>query len=334
MRRGAIVRILGLGIVITILVGLVAVLIPWLPDPASEQMKRIEDVYWFATIICIGIFALVMSVLIYSVMTFRAAPEDESDGPSIHGNTSLEIVWTVVPAILVIAIGVVSAVVLSQNGDKGSNPMTIKVFAQQFSWRFEYPDNKGVKSYELMLPINRNITFDLQSADVIHSFWIPAMGQKQDVVPGIDTSIVITPTRLGRFPLVCVELCGLGHATMRTPVTVVSQADFDKWVADQQSGGAKDADGAAIFSSAGCGGCHAFKPANTNGAIGPDLDNLAADAGKAGEDPAEYVKESIVDPNKVIANGYAKDVMPGDFGSSLSPKEIDALVTYLTAGTQ
>ena len=144
---------------ITILVGLVAVLIPWLPDPASEQMKRIEDVYWFATIICIGIFALVMSVLIYCVMTFRAAPEDESDGPSIHGHTGLEIVWTVVPAILVIAIGVVSAVVLSQNGDKGNDPMTVRVFAQQFSWRFEYPDSKGVKSYELMMPVNRNITF-------------------------------------------------------------------------------------------------------------------------------------------------------------------------------
>jgi cytochrome c oxidase subunit 2 len=333
VRRGAIVRILGLGIVITILVGLVAVLIPWLPDPASEQMKRIEDVYWFATIICIGIFALVMSVLIYSVMTFRAAPEDESDGPSIHGHTGLEIVWTVVPAILVIAIGVVSAVVLSQNGDAGKNPMTVKVFAQQFSWRFEYPDSKGIKSYELVIPVNRNITFKLQSADVIHSFWIPAMGQKQDLVPGIDTSIVITPTRTGHFPLVCAELCGLGHATMRSPVTVVSQADFDKWVAEQQGSGSKGADGAAVFSSAGCGGCHAFKPANTNGAIGPDLDNVAADAKKAGEDPAAYVKESIVDPNKVIASGYAKDVMPGDFGKSLSPKEIDALVKYLTAGT-
>jgi cytochrome c oxidase subunit 2 len=334
VRRGAIVRIFGLGIVITILVGLVAVLIPWLPDPASEQMRRIEDVYWFATVICIGIFALVMSVLIYSVMTFRAAPEDESDGPSIHGHTGLEIVWTVVPAILVIAIGVVSAVVLSQNGDAGTNPMTIRVFAQQFSWRFEYPDSKGLKSYELVMPVNRNITFELQSADVIHSFWIPAMGQKQDVVPGIDTSIVITPTRTGRFPLVCVELCGLGHATMRSPVTVVSQANFDKWIAEQQGDSSKDADGAAVFSSAGCGGCHAFKPANTNGAIGPNLDNVAADATKAGEDPAAYVKESIVDPNKVIASGYAKDVMPGDFGKSLSAKEIAALVTYLTAGTQ
>ena len=87
---------------------------------------------------------------------------------------------------------------------------------------------------------------------------------------------------------------------------MVSQAEFDKWVESSRATGSKDADGAAVFSSAGCGGCHAFKPANSNGAIGPDLDNLAADAEKAGEDPAAYVKESIVDPNKVIAHGYAK----------------------------
>ena len=156
---------------------------------------------------------------------------------------------------------------------------------------------------------------------------------RQDVVPGIDTSIVITPTKTGRFPLVCTELCGLGHATMRSPVNVVSQADFDAWVKEQQGDSGGAADGKAVFTAAGCGGCHAFTPAGTNGAIGPKLDNIAADAEKAGEDPAAYVKESIVDPNKVLAPGFAKDVMPGDFGSSLSPKEIDALVTYLTAGS-
>ena len=263
MRRGAIVRIAAIGIVIAILVSLVAVLIQWLPTSASKQMDRIEFVYWFATVICIGIFSLVMAVLIYSVWKFRAPPEDESDGPSIHGHTGLEIVWTVVPAILVIAIGVLSAVVLSQNGNAGTNPMTIKVFAQQFSWRFEYPDNGGVKSGELVLPVDRNITFEMKSADVIHSFWIPAMGQKQDLVPGIDTSIVITPTRTGTFTLVCTELCGLGHATMRVRVRVVSQQpDFDslgEGTAGRQA--AQAASGAAVFASAGCGGCHTFTPA-------------------------------------------------------------------------
>ena len=321
----------GIGIVVAILVTLVAVLIPWLPTSASEEMDRIEFVYWFATVICVAIFALVMAVIIYSMMAFRAPPEDESDGPSIHGHTGLEIAWTVVPAILVIAVGVVSAVVLSQNGNAGTNPLTIKVFAQQFAWRFEYPDDKGVKSYELVMPVGRGIKFEMQSADVIHSFWIPEMGQKQDLVPGITTRLVVTPKRIGTFTLVCTELCGLGHATMRGPVRVLSQQDFAAWVKEQQVGGSKGDPGAAVFASAGCGGCHAFTPAGTNGAIGPNLDNLVADAKKAGEDPTAYVKESIVDPDKILAPGYAAGVMPASYGDSLSAKEIDALVKYLAA---
>jgi cytochrome c oxidase subunit 2 len=321
----------GIGIVVAILVTLVAVLIPWLPTSASEQMDRIEFVYWFATVISIAIFSLVMAVIIYSVITFRSPPEDESDGPSIHGHTGLEIAWTVVPAILVISIGVLSAFVLSQNGNAGTNPLTIKVFAQQFAWRFEYPDSKNIKSYELFMPVNRNITFEMQSADVIHSFWIPDMGQTQDLVPGITTHLVITPNRTGTFTLVCTELCGLGHATMRAPVRVVSQQAFATWVKEQQAGGSRPHAGAAVFASAGCGGCHTFTPAGSNGAVGPNLDNVAADAKKAGEDPAAYVRESIVDPNKVVVNGYAAGVMPGTFGKSLSVQEIDALVNYLTA---
>jgi cytochrome c oxidase subunit 2 len=161
VRRGAIVRITLIGVVVAIITSLVAILIPWLPDPASKQMDRIEFAYWFATVICIGIFAVVMAVLIYSVFAFRVAPDDDSDGPSIHGNTNLEIAWTVVPAVLVIAIGVLSAVILSQNGNAGTNPMTIKVIAQQFAWRFEYPDSKNLKSNELVMPVDRNITFEL-----------------------------------------------------------------------------------------------------------------------------------------------------------------------------
>ena len=321
----------GIGIVVAILVTLVAVLIPWLPTSASEEMDRIEFVYWFATVICIAIFSLVMAVIIYSVMTFRAAPEDESDGPPIHGNTGLEIVWTVVPAILVIAIGVLSAFVLSKNGQAGPNPLNVNVFAQQFAWRFVYPDDGSIKTGELVLPVNRSAKFEMESADVIHSFWIPDMGQKQDLVPGIKTSIIVTPTRTGVFSLVCAELCGVGHATMRANVRVLSQEDFAAWVEERKSGGGGGADAAAaIFADAGCGGCHTFAPAGSTGEIGPDLDNLVAAAQKAGQDPADYVREAIVDPGKVIAPGYEDGVMPPSFGETLSAEQIDALVAYLT----
>ncbi len=327
-------RVAGIGVVVAILVTLVAVLIPWLPTSASEEMDRIEFVYWFATVISIGIFALVASVIIYSVMTFRAAPEDEADGPSIHGHTGLEVVWTVIPAVLVVAIGILSAVVLSQNGKAGTNPLAVKVFAQQFAWRFEYPQQDKLKSLELVLPVGRSVRLDMTAADVIHSFWIPEMGQKQDLVPGLQTKLVVTPKREGTFTLVCTELCGLGHATMRAPVRVLSQAGFDAWVKEQQSGGGGADKGAAVFTSAGCGGCHAFKPAGTNGQIGPSLDNLVADAKKAGEDPLAYVKESIVEPNKVVVSGYSAGVMPQTYGESLSTEEIDALVKYLTGAKE
>jgi cytochrome c oxidase subunit 2 len=329
VRRGSIFRISLYGLAAAGVVTLVALLIQWLPESASKQMDRITFVYWFTTAICIAIFGVVAGVIIYSVLHFRAQPDDDSDGPPIHGHTGIEIVWTIIPALLVIAIGVVSAVVLSENGRAGTNPMHIRVFAQQFAWNFKYPSEKGLTSTELVLPVHRNIRFELQAADVIHSFWVPEFGQKQDAVPGIATHIDVTPTRTGRFTLICTELCGLGHATMRAPVRVVTGAEFAAWVKKQQQGGGGGGSGAAGFTSSGCGSCHTFKPAGSNGQIGPDLDNLAADAKKAGVPLEQYVKESIVDPDKYIVPGYQKGVMPANFGQTLGQQGVQALVQYL-----
>jgi cytochrome c oxidase subunit 2 len=321
----------AIGIVTAIVVTLVAVLIPWLPDSASVEMDRITFVYWFATVISIGIFALVMAVIIYSMIAFRVQPDDESDGPPIHGHTGLEIVWTAIPAVLVVAIGVLSAVVLSRNAEAGPRPLTVNVYAQQFAWRFVYPDQDGLRSNELVLPVDRGIEFVMTSADVIHSFWIPEMGQKQDVLPGVETGIVVTPTREGSFALICTELCGLGHATMRAPVRVLSESAFDEWVASQQEeetqGGA---DGASVFASAGCGGCHTFAAAGSSGEIGPALDDLAVAANDAGVPFDEFVRDSITNPNGVIASGFKPDVMPKTYGDSLTAEELEALVVFLT----
>ena len=319
---------------------LVAVLIPWLPEPASEEMDRIVFTYWFATVICIGIFALVAAVIIEAVWAFRVQPDDDTDGPPIHGHTGLEVAWTVVPAVLVIAIVVVSAVVLAKNADAGDDALQVKVFAQQFAWRFDYEG--GVQSDVLVMPVDRSVEFEMQSADVIHSLWIPEMGQKQDVVPGVTQKIVITPTRTGSFTLICTELCGLGHSTMRAPVRVLEQTAFATWLDKQEAattgngaggegtGGTAQELGATTFASAGCGGCHAFAKAGSDAEIGPSLDDLAASAEKAGKPLPEYVRESIVDPNAVVAEGYQPGVMPPTFGETLSPEALDALVSYLT----
>ena len=352
IRRAALVKMVVIFVISTIIATLVAVLIPWLPDSASEEMDRITFTYWFATIICIGIFALVAAVIVEAVWAFRVQPEDDTDGPPIHGHTGLEIAWTVVPAVLVIAIGIVSAVVLSQNADAGNDPLKVRVFAQQFAWQFRYDDD--VRSDELVLPVDRGIEFEMESADVIHSFWIPEMGQKQDVVPGVTTTIVVTPTKTGRFTLICTELCGLGHATMRAPVRVLEKAAFEKWLAqlradEAEDGGGQGGGGAGgggaggggagggaqelgrtTFADAGCGGCHAFGPAGTDAEIGPSLDGLAANAEAAGVPVAEFVRQSIVDPSAVLAEGYQDGVMPKDYAESLTPEQLDALVGYLS----
>jgi cytochrome c oxidase subunit 2 len=334
VRRGSIFRISLYGLAAAGGVTVVAFVFKWLPTSASEQMDRITAVYWFATAICIGIFGVVAGVIAYSVLHFRAQPDDESDGPPIHGHTGLEIAWTVMPALLVIAIGVVSAVVLAKNGRAGANPLHVNVLARQFAWQFAYPDNGNVKSTELVLPVHKNVRFDLQAADVIHSFWVPQFGQKQDAVPGTHQHLVVTPTRTGSFTVVCTELCGLGHAAMRAPARVVSEKDFLAWIQQQkQVAGGTGGGGAQVFSANGCGNCHTFKPANSKGQIGPDLDNLAADAKKAGKPLANYVKESIVDPNAYVVPSYKPNVMPGNYGDTLTPPQIDALVKYLTGKT-
>jgi cytochrome c oxidase subunit II len=330
MRRGSIVRIVVVALLVGVLVSLVAVLIDWLPDPASEEMERIEFVYWFATIICIAIFALVAGSMLYMIVRFRAAPDDDSDGPPIHGHTGLEIAWTLVPVVLVTAIAIVSAVVLARNDDTGERPLRINVTGQQFAWTFEYPEQRNLRvGGELVLPLDRPVKLTLRANDVIHSFWVPNMGQKQDAVPGIETHLVITPNKLGNYPLMCTELCGLGHSVMRASLRVVRPAAFAAWVKEQQGAGGGGQTGAQLFSALGCGGCHAFAPAGTDAEIGPSLDNLEADAKRAGQPLKEYVRQSIVEPSAYIVPGYETPMPAFD---TLMDEQLDALVQYLTGG--
>jgi cytochrome c oxidase subunit 2 len=233
--RKGIVQLVAIGVVIGVAVTLVAVLFQWLPTSASEEFDRIQDIYWFATIMSIVIFALVSAVVVYSVWKWRVPPDDDAEGPPIHGHTGLEIVWTAIPAILVVALGIVSAIVLSENGQAKDNQLQVTATGQQFAWKFEYPELGEFTTGELVLPVNRQAKFTMEAVDVIHSFWVPQFGQKMDAVPGIQTTILVTPTRTGEFAVVCAELCGLGHATMRAKARVVTEEEFDAWIEEQNA---------------------------------------------------------------------------------------------------
>ncbi|MDX6484551.1 MAG: cytochrome c oxidase subunit, partial [Gaiellaceae bacterium] len=277
----------------------------------------------------IVIFALVVAVLLYSVVRFRAAPDDDSDGPPIHGHTGLEILWTLIPTVLVTAIGIVSAIVLARDDALGQNVLRINVNAQQFAWSFSYPDSKNLTTGTLRLPVHRSVLLTFKSRDVIHSFWVPEFGQKQDTVPGLTTTLHITPNRIGTYPVICTELCGLGHAVMRTQTVVMSQAAFEKWLGGQTkaTGSANPSvSGAAIFKNNACGGCHTLQAAGAAGKVGPDLDKLPAYAQAAGKPLQSFIEESVTTPSAYTEKGFPKGVMPP---FELPKDQLDALVQYL-----
>lgn len=337
MRRGSIASLVGIGLVAGGVAAAVALLLPWLPTPASREAGRIDFIFWFTVTICIVIFAIVTAVILYAVTHFRAAPDDDSDGPPIHGHTQLEIVWTLIPTLLVTSIAVASAIVLSKDDALGKNVLHVNVTAQQFAWTFSYPDAKNLTSATLMLPKGRSVLLTFTSKDVIHSFWVPEFGQKQDTVPGIHPTLHITPDRIGTFDVVCTELCGLGHATMRSTAIVMTPVAFDKWLKGQTkaiSSPSAGQAGAAVFKNNGCGACHTLTAAGASAKVGPDLDKLPAWARQAKQPLEAFVRDSIVKPNAYIQPGYPRNVMPQTFGQALSKQQLDALVQYLITSSK
>ncbi len=236
MRRGSIVQLIVIGVLAGAIASAFALIPNWLPEPASKEAGRIDFVFWFVTGICIFVFSIVAAVSVFAVWKFRAKPDDDSDGAPIHGHTGLEIAWTAVPTLLVTSIAVVSAIVLAKDDAQGANPLRVEVTAQQFFWSYRYPEFGNKESDVLRLPVNRSIVLHMTSKDVIHSFWVPEFRQKQDIVPGIHPTLHITPTKVGTYPVICTELCGLGHALMRSRAIVMTDDAFQKWAA--QKGGA------------------------------------------------------------------------------------------------
>jgi cytochrome c oxidase subunit 2 len=346
VRRGAIVQLTLLALILGGITTAVAVIPNWLPPSAAEQADRIDFVFWYVTVICIVIYAIVIATLVYSAWKFRVAPDDDSDGPPTHGHTGLEIGWTAIPFALVTSMAIVSAIVLARNDRTGKDPLNVCVTAQQFAWSFTYPkpneacklDNfrkTGVTSSVLRLPLGRPARFTLTALDVIHSFWVPEFGQKQDAVPGTTTNVTVTPNKVGTYPIVCTELCGLGHAVMRSTVIVMPKVEFASWVnkSGKATGGGGAAAGKTVFVNNGCGACHTLKAAKSTGKIGPDLDKLPDEAQKAGQPLEQFVRESIVNPDAYVEKGYPANVMPKNF-ASLPKDQLDALVAYLVQASK
>jgi cytochrome c oxidase subunit 2 len=342
--RRTVTQMVVVGLIASVLGIALGLVIDWFPTQGSTQADKIDS-FWDVLIICsVPFFVLVTTVVLFSVRDFRMRPGQENmDGPPIHGNTKLEVVWTAVPAILLVGLCTYAYLVLhdiEKAPAAASKERHVLVTGQQFTWTFSYNEGgKRFSSAQLYVPEGESVKFDIQTRDVLHDFWVPAWRMKIDAVPGMKTHYRVTPTRLGNYPVVCAELCGLGHAFMRQTAHVLSKADFAKWVqkmtakpkAPAGGGGQTGAvDAKALFTqgetktgATACGGCHKLTDAGTTGGVGPQLDKVLK-----GKDEA-FIRQSILQPDAFIAPGFDKGIMPANYGQLLSKPEVDALVKYL-----
>lgn len=229
--RLPIVKMLLVTIALTVVISAVMVPINWNGQGASTAAPKIDHLLNVMIVLSAFVFSLVMVMLFYALWKFKAKPGDESDGEPIHGNTRLEIAWTVIPTIIVLFGGIYSWLVLNDIEAKANDAMTVDVFSQQYAWSFGYPGKDlAFSEGELHVPVDRQVQFKMHALDVIHSFWVPEWRIKKDNVPGITTTATVTPNKVGTYQLICTELCGFGHAAMRAKVVVESPEDFEKWV--------------------------------------------------------------------------------------------------------
>jgi len=229
-----------IGVIATAILIPLALIIPWFPAKGSIQAGNIRTLYDVLLIATVPIFVLVLTVVLYSVWSFRMRPgQEEMDGPPIHGNTRLEVVWTAVPAILIVSLCTYAYTVLRSNENSKKGEMTVNVTTRQFAFEFSYPISPGkqVVSPVLYMAKDQPVVFKIRSLDVIHSFFVPSFSEKLDAVPGIVTTLRVTPNAIGVYPVECTELCGAGHSLMRSSVHVVSPAAFAAWLHSQPING-------------------------------------------------------------------------------------------------
>jgi len=261
-RRTAL-EMLTVGVIASILGIALGLTINWFPPAASTQADEIDTLWDVLIIASVPVFVLVTTVIGFSILKFRMRPGEEGlDGPPIHGNTQVEIIWTAIPAILIVGL-VVYAYVVLRDIEKapalaaGQKERVVRVFGEQFAWTFEYNEGgKRFRTAQLYIPAGQSVKFDVQSKDVIHDFWVPDFRMKIDAVPGITTSYRVTPkaSAVGPHQIVCAELCGLGHAFMRQTAHVMTAPQFNAWVRRTSAAASGGGGGGGGGGAAGGGG--------------------------------------------------------------------------------
>ena len=304
-----------------------------LPPLASTQGVTIDWLFGIHLKLIAFLFALVIVFMLYSIVVFRRRPGDLTEGQYIHGNTRLEIAWTVIPLIIVAVMGYIGVVTLRDVTASSPDEMVVEVTGSQWSWRFDYPE-QGLTSTELILPVNQPIRFEITSTDVIHNLWVPEFRVKQDAVPGAVNLLRVTPTVVGNYKVRCAELCGLRHSQMLADVRVLERSEFNSWVGAEIARVAAldtpEARGEQLYQTQGCIGCHSLDGTIV---VGPSWLNLFGrqeqlDDGTSVIADEDYIRHSILYPGDQIVKGF-QNLMPANYGEILSENDIEDLIAFI-----
>jgi cytochrome c oxidase subunit 2 len=255
--------------------------------PEGPVGHKIDSLFSFTFWIAVGVFVLVEFGIVFIVWRYRHR-DDRPEPVQVHGNTRLEITWTVLPALLLMIVAIPTFATIFQLAKEPKDPIRVTVTGHQFWWQYDYTDLGVTAANEVHMPTGRDVEFTLKSDDVIHSFWIPRLSGKHDVEPGRVSRITMKADKPGVYLGQCAEFCGLSHANMRLRAFAQTPADFDKWVGDQKAAPAAPAagtpagDGFALFSAKGCIGCHTVEGVST-GKVGPNLSHVYSRSAFAGD---------------------------------------------------
>ncbi len=302
-------------------------------DHAREIQSLFVPIIWIAG----AVFVLVEGLLVYALFRFRAKA-GQAKPAQVHGNTKLELVWTIIPVLLLAGIAVPTLSKIHKFAQPaGPDALTIKVTAHQWWWEFDYPEEKIVTANELHIPVGRQVNVLLESADVIHSFWVPQLAGKEDVIPTHTNRRVFTALEAGTYLGQCAEFCGASHANMHFRVMAQTPEDYDAWLKAQQAPAPAPTtelatQGKELFSRSACIGCHTVesvpaargKTVSYGSHIGSHTTIPAGTLDNTPESMAKWLKDpAAVKPNTGTKAGFA---MPN---LNLSDEQINVLVAFL-----
>jgi cytochrome c oxidase subunit II len=304
--------------------------------PYSTPGESIYQISLLTLAICGAIFLIVASLLFYTVIRFRRRPNDEdSEPPQIYGSNQIELAWTVFPILIVFVLILVTARTISdvQNAIHPPESLKVTVIGHQWWWEIRYPDLGIVTANELHVPVSdrerpRRTVLKLQSADVAHSYWVPQLGGKTDLIPNRDNYMWFDPRETGVYLGNCAEYCGTQHAHMLIRVIVQREDEFGRWVAGQQKPAVEDpqvAAGRKVFLSTSCVNCHAIRGTTAEGRFGPDLTHLMSRetlGSGAVKNTADSLRAWVNDPQQIKEGCLMPDMQ-------LSQQELDQIVAYL-----